>query len=198
MRNCRDDPDKGCTNEIPQGKILCSGIQPEHVEPAEYALEEGVPALMEAGDKRTNLKLLFGVIAVGAALLAMLLAWPIADSVSPVREVTAKDAARDPPPLLRWARQTAHGPLEILLRHHGPFLAVVDLEAAKPEGKALWFGVERLMRTTSLEEKCRQRDMARRILRGIERHEPPEHLRSAITRLRALLRDGHTGTVSNG
>ncbi len=190
MRNGRDDGDDGYPNEVPKGKILRSGIRPGHVRPAEYALEEGVPALMEAGSKHLDPRLLFGVIAVGTALLSFVLGWLLAGSVAPVRELAAANAGQvGPPSLLGWARRTAHGPLEVLLRHQGPFLAVVDLEVEKPEAKALWFGVERLVRAASLEEKDRQTEMIRRILRALERHEPPEHLTSSITSLRAMLRD---------
>ena len=189
MRNGRDHGDDGCPNEVPKGKILYSGINPEHVRRAEYALEEGVPALMESGSRRLDPRVLFGVIVVGTALLAYLLGWLLTSGTAPVKEFTKSAGQEGPASLLGWARRTAHGPLEVLLRHQTPFLAVVDLEAAKPEARALWVGVERLVRAAALEEKDRQPEMVRRILRALERHEPPEHLSAPITSLRALLQD---------
>ncbi len=188
MHNGGNDGDDGCTNEVPKGKILYSGIKPEHVKPAEYALEEGVPALMESGSRRLDPRVLFGMIVVGTALLTHLVGWLLTSGIAPVKEVTKSARQDGPPSLLGWAQRTAHGPLEVLLRYQTPFLAVVDLEAEKPEARALWVGVERLVRAASLEQRDRQPEMVRRILRALERHEPPEHLSSAITSLRALLR----------
>ena len=141
----------------------------DDVEPADYALPPGVPALQSDPIKTRRMFILVGLagVAVGAAGVFMARSW------------TTSENPREQDRLLEWARSLARGPLQTLISGSGPFLLVVE---RCPSDSALWEGVERLI-DHALADGASDQILRARLIASLRSAHPPESLANKVTRL---------------
>lgn len=186
-----DNDDDAFRNEISKGRILHSGITPDNPGPAEYALGEGVPALMEES-LRTRRAWLLSTITVG---FAAGVTGAILSGLFGSRN-KGNDSDRDSGPIdptlsrdeklwIAGARALADDDIEKLTASYKTFMRVVELYGGD---EVLWRGVERLATFSILKDDESAVQIARRILQSFQLRPPPKELEHLVPVLKRLIR----------